>query len=246
MEMKMEILEKYTKLYEGKAKELWETSDSNYLISYYKDDITAGNGEKKDTMLRKGILNQNICTIIYQYLHECKIDTHFIKSIGPREQVVKKLSIIPVEVIIRNYAAGSICRRYNLPKGHKFKTPLLELFYKDDSLNDPLVVKDLVLEMEWCTAPELQEISKQAYIINQRMVEFWKQYGITLVDQKFEFGLDNDLNIMLGDEITPDTQRLWNKDGESLDKDIFREGNNLDEVQSVYQYIYDMISKGDS
>ena len=99
--------------------------------------------------------------------------------------------------------------------------------------------------MEWCTAPELQEISKQAYIINQRMVEFWQQYGITLVDQKFEFGLDNDLNIMLGDEITPDTQRLWNKDGESLDKDIFREGNNLDEVQSVYQYIYDMISKGD-
>ena len=123
---------------------------------------------------------------------------------------------------------------------------MLELFYKDDSLNDPLVVKDLVLEMEWCTAPELQEISKQAYIINQRMVEFWQQYEITLVDQKFEFGLDNDLNIMLGDEITPDTQRLWNKDGESLDKDIFREGNNLDEVQSVYQYIYDMISKGDS
>ncbi len=236
-------LEKTTKLYEGKAKELWETSDDSLLISYFKDDITAGNGDKKDSMLRKGILNQNICTTIYEYLNECDLVTHSIRSAGPREQVVKKLKIIPVEVIVRNFAAGSICKRYNLEKGYKFKTPLLELFYKDDSLNDPLVVKDLVIEMGWASAFELAEISRQAHVINQKMIYFWQQYGIQLVDQKFEFGIDNDSNIMLGDEITPDTQRLWNKDGESLDKDIFREGNNLDQVQSVYQYISDLVCK---
>lgn len=243
MEMMETELEKTTKLYEGKAKELWSTSDDSLLISYFKDDITAGNGEKKDSMLRKGILNQNICTKIYEYLNECDLVTHFIRSASNREQVVKKLKIIPVEVIVRNFAAGSICKRYNLEKGYKFKTPLLELFYKDDSLNDPLVVKDLVIEMGWASAFELAEISRQAHVINQKMIYFWQQYGIQLVDQKFEFGIDNDSNIMLGDEITPDTQRLWNKDGESLDKDIFREGNNLDQVQSVYQYIFDLVCK---
>ncbi|SVD74150.1 uncharacterized protein METZ01_LOCUS427004 [marine metagenome] len=150
-------LEKFDKMYEGKAKILYETSDPNYLIQYFKDDITAGNGEKKDTLAKKGIYNQSICTTIYEYLSECKIDTHLIKSINDREQIVKKLSIFPIEVIIRNHAAGSICRRYNIKKGYKFSSPLLELFYKDDSLNDPLVIDALVTEMGWCNNYELRE-----------------------------------------------------------------------------------------
>jgi len=218
-------LEKFNKIYEGKAKILYETSDPNYLIQYFKDDITSGNGEKKDILEKKGIYNQSICTTIYEYLSECKIDTHLIKSINNREQIIKKLSMFPIEVIIRNHAAGSICKRYNIRKGHKFSTPLLELFYKNDSLNDPLVVDALVTEMGWCDNYELKEIRQMAHIINHRMIEFWNQYKITLVDAKYEFGFDCNLDIILGDEITPDTQRLWNRKGESLDKDIFREGH---------------------
>ena len=235
-------LEKFDKIYEGKAKILYETSDPNYLIQYFKDDITAGNGEKKDTLAKKGIYNQSICTTIYEYLSECKIDTHLIKSINSREQIVKRLSIFPIEVIIRNYAAGSICRRYNIKKGYKFSTPLLELFYKNDSLNDPLVVDALVTEMNWCNNYELKEIRQMAHIINHRMIEFWNQYNITLVDAKYEFGLDCNLDIILGDEITPDTQRLWNRKGESLDKDIFREGNDMLKVSSVYEHINELVN----
>jgi len=235
-------LEKFNKMYEGKAKILYETSDPNYLIQYFKDDITAGNGEKKDILAKKGIYNQSICTTIYEYLSECKIDTHLIKSINNREQIIKKLSMFPIEVIIRNYAAGSICKRYNIRKGHKFSTPLLELFYKDDSLNDPLVVDALVTEMGWCDNSELKEIRQMAHIINHRMIEFWNQYKITLVDAKYEFGFDCNLDVILGDEITPDTQRLWNYKGESLDKDIFREGNDMSKVSSVYEHINELIN----
>jgi phosphoribosylaminoimidazole-succinocarboxamide synthase len=239
----IENLEKFNKLYEGKAKILYETSDPNYLIQYFKDDLTAGNGEKKDSFIRKGIFNQYTSTKIYEYLHECKVPTHLIKSINNREQVVKKLSIFPIEVVIRNIAAGSICRRYNIRKGHTFSTPLLELFYKDDSLNDPLINESAVIEMGLVETHELFEIKRQAHIINQRMEEFWKQYKITLVDAKYEFGLDENLGIVLGDEITLDTMRLWNKDKESLDKDLFRDGYNMKKVTSVYQYIYDLVKE---
>ena len=234
-------LEKFYKLYEGKAKILYETSDPNYLIQYFKDDITAGDGEKKDILEKKGIYNQSICAKIYEYLSECKINTHLIKSINIREQIVKKLSMFPIEVIIRNHAAGSICKRYNIKKGYKFNTPLLELFYKNDSLNDPLVIDELVTEMNWCDYYELRKIRQIAYIINQKMVEFWNQYNITLVDAKYEFGLDCNQKIILGDEITPDTQRLWNQKGESLDKDVFREGNDMFNVSSVYKHINELI-----
>jgi phosphoribosylaminoimidazole-succinocarboxamide synthase len=234
-------LEKFGKLYEGKAKILYESSDPNYLIQYFKDDLTAGNGEKKDSFIRKGIFNQYTSTKIYEYLNECKIDTHLIKSINNREQVVKKLKIFQVEVVIRNIAAGSICRRYNIRKGHTFNTPLLELFYKDDSLNDPLINEAAIIEMGLCETHELFEIKRQAHTINQRMEEFWKQYKITLVDAKYEFGLDSNLKIVLGDEITLDTQRLWNRDKESLDKDLFRDGKSINTVTNAYQYIYDLI-----
>ena len=131
-------LEKFDKMYEGKAKILYETSDPNYLIQYFKDDITAGNGEKKDTLAKKGIYNQSICTTIYEYLSECKIDTHLIKSINSREQIVKKLSIFPIEVIIRNYAAGSICRRYNIKKGYKFVAIGTDMTFLGDTIREKI------------------------------------------------------------------------------------------------------------
>ena len=230
------------RMYEGKAKILYETDDKTVSLMHFKDDITAGDGEKKDTMNNKGKLNCTISKKIFEYLEKQRgVHTHYISSPQTNEQLVKKLHILPIEVIVRNIAAGSICKRYNLRKGHTFKTPLIELFYKDDALKDPLVRDDVILEMEWCTASQLSEIKKQAHIIHQKMTDYWKNYELTLVDAKYEFGIDTEGNIMLADEITPDSCRLWDKDGCSLDKDVFRQGTDMDKVSTVYNYIHDMI-----
>jgi phosphoribosylaminoimidazole-succinocarboxamide synthase len=240
-----EIIKMNTEMYEGKAKVLYETDDNNILMKF-KDDITAGDGEKHETMINKGSLNCTISKKIFEYLDTCRgIQTHYISSPNVNEQLVKKLHIIPVEVVIRNIAAGSICRRYNLRKGHKFKTPLLELFYKDDSLHDPLVNDSVVTEMGWCSHHQLSEIKRQAHIVHARMTEYWAEYDLTLVDQKFEFGIDAYGRIMLADEITPDSCRLWDTDGNSLDKDVFRQGTDMAKVSTVYNYIHDLI-KADS
>ena len=243
-------------LYEGKSKCLYATNDPNVYRMVFKDDITSGDGEKKETLLNKGSLNQTTSKRIYEYLHSCptglaegrssgrydtEIATHYISSPFINEQLVKKLDIIPVEVIIRNFAAGSFCKRYGIKKGHKFNTPLLELFYKDDDLNDPLCGENVVTEMGWCNPSQLAEIKRQAYILNHHMQEFWSNKGLVLVDQKFEFGIDSEGNIMLADEITCDSQRLWDKDGKSLDKDIFRQGDSMNQVSDVYKYIHNLI-----
>lgn len=235
-------------LYEGKAKKLYATMDENICRMVFKDDITSGDGEKKDTLVDKGKLNQTTSKKIYEYLRSCptgrydtKIATHYISSPSVNEQLVKKLDIVPVEVIIRNFAAGSFCRRYGIEKGHEFQHPLLELFYKNDDLHDPLCNDAVVQEMGWCTASQLQEIKRQAYILNHHMQEFWNNEGLVLVDQKFEFGIDVEDNLMLADEITCDSQRLWDKDGKSLDKDVFRQGDDMDEVSNVYKYIHNLI-----
>lgn len=230
------------KIYEGKAKILYNTDDVNISLMHFKDDITAGDGVKKDTMTDKGKLNCTISKKIFEYLDEQRgIPHHYISSPQVNEQLVKKLHIIPVEVIVRNIAAGSICKRYGVRKGHTFKTPLLELFYKCDDLHDPLVRDDVVLEMEWCDASQLSEIKRQAHIIHQKMSEYWKNYDLTLVDAKYEFGIDHDGNIMLADEVSPDSCRLWDKDGNSLDKDVFRQGTDMDKVKTIYNYVHDLI-----
>ena len=229
-------------MYEGKAKILYKTDDNEVSLMHFKDDITAGDGAKKDTMIDKGKLNCTISKKIFEYLEKQRgIPTHYISSPNANEQLVKKLKILPIEVIVRNIAAGSICRRYGVRKGHIFKTPLLELFYKDDDLHDPLVRDSVILEMEWCTAHELAEIKRQAFIVHDKMTNYWKEYDLKLVDAKYEFGLDSDGNIMLADEVTPDSCRLWDKDGNSLDKDVFRQGTDMDKVSTVYNYIHDMI-----
>ena len=229
-------------MYEGKAKILYTTDDSEISLMHFKDDITAGDGEMKDTMKNKGSLNCTISKKIFEYLEKQRgVHTHYISSPAINEQLVKKVEILPVEVVIRNIAAGSICRRYGVRKGHPFKTPLLELFYKDDDLHDPLVRDDVVLEMEWCTASQLAEIKKQAHIVHARMTEYWKNYDLLLVDAKYEFGVTYDGEIVLADEITPDSQRIWDSEGNSLDKDVFRTGNKIEKVLTVYEYIHDLI-----
>ena len=230
------------KMYEGKAKILYKTDDVNISLMHFKDDITAGDGDKHDTMTNKGKLNCTISKKIFEFLEKQRgVHTHYISSPATNEQLVKRLHILPIEVIVRNIAAGSICKRYNLRKGHKFKTPLIELFYKDDELHDPLVRDDVIIEMNWCSAAELAEIKRQAHIIHAKMTEYWTSYELTLVDAKYEFGIDTEGNIMLADEITPDSCRLWDKDGVSLDKDIFRQGTDMEKVSTVYNYIHDMI-----
>ncbi len=246
-----------TPIYEGKSKALYETDDPNVMLMKFKDDITAGNGEKKESLPNKARLNQTVSKKIYEYLMEQpqvengkkfyevgrlnKIETHYLSSPTVDSQLVKKLDIVPVEVIIRNYAAGSFCKRYNIEKGHKFKTPLLELFYKDDSLNDPLCSENVVVEMDWAAAHVLAEMKRQAYILNYNMQKYWAHYDLILVDQKFEFGIDSEDRIMLADEITCDSQRLWDKDCNSLDKDVFRQGDNMKDVSDVYNYIHRII-----
>lgn len=234
--------------YEGKAKRIYETKDPNVYRMVFKDDITAGDGEKKDTLLNKGKLNQTISKKIFEHLHTMQIgrdgstiQTHYLSSPSVNEQLVKKLTIIPIEVIIRNYAAGSFCRRYGVKSGQKFSTPLLELFYKNDDLHDPLCGEQVALEMGWCDASQLHTIKEQAHILNLHMTHFWARYQLTLVDQKFEFGVDAEGNIMLADEITCDSQRLWDKEGKSLDKDVFRKGDNMQDVSDVYNYVHTLI-----
>ena len=229
-------------MYEGKAKILYKTDDNEVSLMHFKDDITAGDGDKRDTLDNKGKLNCTISKKIFEYLEKQRgVHTHYISSPNTNEQLVKKLKILPIEVIVRNIAAGSICERYNLRKGYTFKTPLLELFYKCDELHDPLVRDSVILEMDWCSAAELAEIKRQAYIVHDKMTDYWKEYDLKLVDAKYEFGIDSEGNIMLADEVTPDSCRIWDKDGNSLDKDVFRQGTDMDKVATVYNYIHDMI-----
>ena len=229
-------------MYEGKAKVLYATGDSDVLLMKFKDDITAGDGAKKDTMPNKGKLNCTISKKIFEYLHEHKVKTHYISSPETNEQFVKQVKIIPVEVVIRNISAGSICRRYNLEKGIIFSQPLLELFFKNDELHDPLCNEDVVAELKWATRNQLRQMKEQALIVHKLMTKFWAKYNLTLVDAKYEFGVTSSSgNIVLADEITCDSQRIWTKDYKSLDKDVFRQGDNMSDVEDVYNYIHKLI-----
>ena len=229
------------KIYEGKAKVLYATGIPNELLMVFKDDITAGDGAKKDTMPNKGKLNCTTSKRIFEYLHEHNVETHYQSSPEVNEQFVKQVEIIPVEVVLRNIAAGSICRRYAVDQGVIFNTPLLELFLKCDELHDPLCNEDVAVEMKWATRDQLRQMKEQAHIVHKLMTDYWAKYDLTLVDAKYEFGKDVNGNIILADEITCDSQRIWTKDGKSLDKDVFRQGDNMGDVEDVYNYIHKLI-----
>ena len=199
-------------LYEGKAKQVYSTESENEFIVYFKDDATAFNGEKKAQISSKGILNNKISTIIFEMLHEEQIKTHFVKKISEREMLVKKVEILPLEVIVRNITAGSFCKRYGVEEGIVLDEPIFELSYKNDAYGDPMLNDDHAVAMKLATREELQFLRNEALKINLKLVDF-----------KLEFGKDSEGNIILADEVSPDTCRLWDVDtNEKLDKDRFR------------------------
>ena len=217
--------EKVSQLYEGKAKKVYTTNDPEVLIVDYKDDATAGNGAKKGTIHDKGIINNKMSNFMMKKINEAYgVPTHLIEEISDRETVVKKCSIVPLEVIVRNIAAGSFSKRYGVEEGKELACPVLEFCYKDDALGDPMVNEYHILAMEWATREELDTIADYTFKVNQFLKDYMlKNCNIIVVDFKIEFGRLSDGTIVLADEISPDTCRFWDADTrEKLDKDRFR------------------------
>lgn len=228
-------MKKLEMLYEGKAKKVYKTDNEDYFIVDYKDDATAFNGEKKGTIKGKGVINNRVTNYLMQMLEKNGISTHFVEEISEKETVVKKVSIVPLEVIIRNITAGSFSKRYGVEEGIVLKTPTLEFSYKDDSLGDPLINEYHALALELATKEEIEKISKMAFLVNEILSKFFLELGIILVDFKLEFGRFKG-DIVLADEISPDTCRFWDaKTKEKLDKDRFR--RDLGNVEDAYKEI---------
>jgi phosphoribosylaminoimidazole-succinocarboxamide synthase len=212
-----------TLLYEGKAKRIYQTNEANEVLVEYKDSATAFNGEKKAEILGKGRLNNEITSLLFCKLREKGIESHFIKKISSTEQLVKKVTIIPLEVVVRNVAAGSLAKRLGYEEGCPLRSTIVEFYLKDDQLGDPLVTVDHVLELQVATLDELEILKEKALEVNVLLTSFFKELGIQLIDFKLEFGKDQDDSIILADEISPDTCRLWDMESkEKLDKDVFR------------------------
>ncbi len=232
----MENIQKLELLYTGKAKMVFNTSDPTLCIFEYKDDATAFNGVKKGSFDGKGIINNQIANIIFAILQENGINTHLVEELSKRETLVKKVNIIPLEVIVRNIAAGSFCRNYGVKEGIVFDEPTLEFSYKNDNLGDPLINSSHALALKLVTKEQLEEISSIAFRVNEELIKIFEQIGIRLVDFKIELGLDSENNILLSDEISPDTCRLWDiNTNKKLDKDQFR--LDLGEFADVYNEV---------
>ncbi|MGH4050966.1 MAG: phosphoribosylaminoimidazolesuccinocarboxamide synthase [Clostridium sp.] len=228
-------------LYEGKAKQIFSTDNKDEIRVYYKDDATAFNGVKKSQIEKKGVLNNSITTMLFEILEKKGVKTHFIKKISEREQLCKKVEIIPLEVIIRNVAAGSMAKRYGIAEGTKLKISVIELSYKNDELGDPLINDYHAVAMDLITFEELGQIYKMAFAINDILKEVFLKQGIDLIDFKVEFGRYKG-EIILADEISPDTCRFWDvKTGEKLDKDRFR--RDLGNVTEAYEEILSRIKQ---
>ncbi|NPA52981.1 MAG: phosphoribosylaminoimidazolesuccinocarboxamide synthase [Aquificae bacterium] len=235
-------MKKSQKLYEGKAKILYKTDDPDKFIAYFKDSATAFDAIKKATIKGKGALNNTLSSIIFQLLNQNKIPTHFIKKLSDREMLVHKVEIIPVEVVVRNIAAGSIVKRLGIPEKIPFKPPLVEFYLKNDQLHDPIICKEHILAMKLAKEDEIEKMKHLALEVNNILSKFFKDHGILLVDFKLEFGKRPDGSIVVADEISPDTCRLWDiKTGEKLDKDRFRFdlGDLLEGYKKVLEKITD-------
>ena len=229
-------MQKKEQLYEDKAKKVFATDDPNLYIVDYKDDATAFNGQKKGQIAGKGVINNVMSNHMFQLLEQQGVPTHFVKQLSDRETLVKKVSIVPLEVIIRNISAGSFAKRYGVREGIVFKAPTIEFSYKNDDLGDPLINDYHALALELATQEEIDEIKAMAFKVNEVMKEYFDHLNVTLVDFKLEFGKTPDGKIILADEISPDTCRLWDKTtGEKLDKDRFR--RDLGGVEEAYQEI---------
>ena len=238
-------MQKLEQLYEGKAKKVFATDDPKLLIVDYKDDATAFNGIKKGTIVGKGVINNQMSNYLMQRLEKEGVPTHFVEELSERETLVKKVSIVPLEVIIRNIAAGSFSKRYGVDEGIVFDAPTIEFSYKNDDLGDPLINTYHALAMKLATAAEIETIEKYAFKVNEVLSAFWAECGVTLVDFKLEFGRLSDGTIVLADEISPDTCRLWDKaTGEKLDKDRFR--RDLGGVEDAYAEVMRRLREHDA
>lgn len=229
-------MKKTEQLYEGKAKKVFATDDKDICIVDYKDDATAFNGLKKGTIVGKGVINNRVTNHLMKLLESKGIPTHFIEELSERETAVKRVTIVPIEVIVRNIAAGSLSKRLGIPEGKKLAKTVLEYSYKDDELGDPMINDYHVFAMELATADELKSIAAYAFQVNDILTEYLKDLGIELIDFKLEFGKTSDGKLVLADEISPDTCRFWDsKTGEKLDKDRFR--RDMGGVEDAYQEI---------
>ena len=234
-------MEKLEMMYEGKAKKIYATDKADEVIVYYKDDATAFNGEKKGQIEEKGVLNNSITSMLFEMLNENGIKTHFIEKLSEREQLCKKVEIVPLEVIVRNVAAGSMAKRLGLQEGFELKTTVFELSYKDDDLGDPLINDFHAVGIGATTFEELEKIYAMTAKINDLLKEFFAKQNIRLIDFKLEFGRYNG-EVILADEISPDTCRFWDATtGEKLDKDRFR--RDMGNVKDAYIEILNRIKK---
>lgn len=234
-------MKKLEMIYEGKAKKVFRTDDPKLYIVDYKDDATAFNGQKKGQIAGKGVVNNTMTNIIFRKIEERGVPTHLVEQLSERETLVKAVKIIPLEVIIRNVAAGSFSKRYGVPEGTPLAKTVLEFSYKNDELGDPLINDDHILALEIAAPEELETVRKYAYIVNDVLKTFFLERGLKLIDFKIEFGIADGV-VMLADEISPDTCRLWDVEtNEKMDKDRFR--RDLGNVEETYMEVFKRVQE---
>lgn len=237
-------MEKLAQLYEGKAKKVYATEDDALCIVSYKDDATAFNGLKKGTIAGKGVVNNRMSNMLMQLLERQGVPTHFVEELSERDTLVKKVQIVPLEVIIRNVSAGSFSKRYGVDEGIVFDEPTIEFSYKCDALDDPLINSYHVFALKLATKEEVETIKKYAFKVNEVLKEYFLKLGVRLIDFKLEFGRLPDGTVVLADEISPDTCRFWDAEtGEKLDKDRFR--RDMGGVEDAYREIFKRVTSGD-
>ena len=235
-------MEKQEMMYEGKAKQVYASEDPNLVIIHYKDDATAFNGLKKASISKKGVLNNKITTILFQQLNQRGIRTHWVETLNDRDQLCRKVSIVPLEVIVRNVVAGSMAKKFGIEEGTVLKEPVFEICYKNDELGDPMINDTHAVGLGFATRDELDQIYAITSQVNEALKEIFDQINIRLIDFKLEFGKDSEGQILLADEISPDTCRFWEKGTDKkLDKDRFR--RELGDVIGAYEEIYGRLSQ---
>lgn len=228
-------------LYSGKAKNLFSTEDENVIIAQYKDQATAFNGVKKEQIAGKGQLNNQISSLIFEKLNAAGVATHFIEKISETEQLNKKVSIIPLEVVLRNVTAGSFSKRFGVKEGIQLEKPIVEFYYKNDDLDDPFINDEHVKFLKLANDEDIAYIKAETRRINKLLSDWFHQIGLKLIDFKLEFGFDKDGKIILADEFSPDNCRLWDAQGHHMDKDVFRRG--LGELTDVYEVVWEKLQE---
>lgn len=226
-------------LYSGKAKDLYATSHEDLIVAQYKDQVTMLNGARKEELAGKGRLNNLISSLIFEHLNRAGIATHFVEQLSETEQVNRRVTVIPLEVVLRNYVAGSFAKRFGLEEGDKLPQPVLEFYYKRDELDDPFINDDHVLFLGVSTSEEMAELRAKTLEINRVLTDLFARIGLTLIDFKLEFGRTADGTLLLADEVSPDTCRLWDADGNHMDKDVFR--RNLGSLTDVYTHVLEQL-----